>query len=406
MQFRRSLVATLAVAAAAASAGQGAAATVPCQSTLTDASGASWPINSGADPGISIDGMIYAIAQIWEISDPLSPPSLPSFPSQLGEDTGGCWAELGGRQIVFAPFTTPEGLEVSRKVYVPSAGKGFARVVDTVRNPTTAPISRSLRMLQLDYAPQTFVDGAPALSEATQWYATKASFPHAAIFWGNAQPTAGTWYPASSRRYYDKHVDVTVPAGGQVSAMQVVVQGAAGVAGEASVLTEAARMADMPKDLLYGMTTADLTSLVNWNVPSTNTDGDAVIDAADVCPTVAGTSVTGCDVVAPTVTVSAPTSMTRAAFLKGVPVSVRCNEACSARVRLVGRKTAEGRLLSTTRVLLAQVSAPLGTTTKRVVARPYASRVVSRTSFMAYVKVMVTDASGNVTYVTKRITVS
>jgi hypothetical protein len=403
MQFRRSLVATLAVAAAAASAGQGAAATVPCQSTLTDASGASWPINSGADPGISIDGMTYAMTRISEILDPLSPPSRPST---LGVDTGGCWTELGGRQIVFAPFTTPEGLELSRKVYVPSAGKGFARVVDTIRNPTNAPFTRSLRMFQLDDAPQTFVDGSPTFSDTTQWYATKAAFPHAAIFWGNAQPMAGYWGATFGRSYYDKWVDVTVPAGGQVSAMQVIVQGAAGTAGEATVLAEAARIADMPKDLLYGMTTAELTSLVNWNVPSTNTDGDKVIDAADRCPTVAGTSATGCDVVAPVVTVSAPTSMTRAAFLKGVPVSVRCNEACSARVRLIGRRTAEGRLLSTMRVLLAHVTAPLGTTTKRVVARPYASRVVSRTSFTAYVKVMATDATGNITYVTKRITVA
>lgn len=398
MQFRRSLVATLTVAAAAASAGQGAAATVPCQSTLTDASGASWPINSGVDPAISIDGMQYANTRIQD------PSSIYAGRYRFGEDVGGCWTELGGRQIAFAPFTAPDGLELSRKVYVSGKGAGFARVVDTVRNTTNLPLQRSLEMIQAGYAPQTFVDGSPVFSATTTWYATKAAYPHGAIFWGNAQPVGAFGYSTASISY-DKIVDVTVPAGGQVSTMQVFVQGAAGVTGEATVLADAARIADMPKDLLYGMTSAELTSLVNWNVPSTNTDGDNVIDAADLCPTVAGTSVTGCDAIAPGVTVSAPASMTRAAFLKGVPVSVRCNEACSARVRLVGRKTAEGRLLSTTRVLLAQVSAPLGTMTKRVVARPYASRVVSRTSFTAYVKVMATDASGNIAYVTKRIAV-
>ena len=397
MSHRRPLFGVMAVAAAIGAASPGAAATVPCATTFTDGSGTPWPVSLTPIQGVSLDGMTLA-ASYARVDIGTTP-----FADNA---SSGCTSELGGRQIAFPLVSEPTGqLELKRTVYVPASGPGFARVVDTVSNTTNAPVQFEYETFQYDMGGGLGViatsSGDTAVDQTDSWVSTQRSFPHAQVLLGPGG--TGPAWTGSGPYVVQSMWNVTVPALSRVSFLQVVAQGAAGVDGEAAVVASANRLAAMPKDLLYGMTTAQLTSLVNWSVPSTDTDGDGVLDAADLCPTHAGTSVTGCDVVAPVARVSAPSSMTRAAFLRGVPVSVSCNEGCSARVRLVARATTEGRLMSTMRVLLSEVTSSLGTATKRVSLVPRKRLVVSRTSFTAYVKVMVTDASGNVSYATKRV---
>lgn len=396
MNVRRQLIAAMAVAAAVGAAGPASAATIPCDTTLSDASGASWPIISSPMPSVMLDATALGWTSVGINNGFIS----------FGA-VGECSSQMGGRQIASAAVDHPTGpIQLTRKVYVPTTGTGFARIVDTVRNTSDTPVTVTLWADQYSDAGLQVVgtsSGDTTIDVADDWVSTKTAFPHAVMLHGVGGTAPDQMIDGLPTLVRGAWNDVTVPAGEQRSWMQIVVQGAAGAAGESAVADAATQLGVLPKDTLVGMTKAELTGLVNWSVPSTDTDGDEVLDAADLCPTVVGTDWTGCDHRGPAVTVSAPKSMTRAAFLRGVPVTVGCSEACSARVRLVARASSEGRLMSTMRVLLAEVKASLGTTTKRVSPVPRKRLVVSRTSFTAYVKVMVTDASGNVSYATKRV---
>ena len=50
-----------------------------------------------------------------------------------------CTYEAGGRQVALPTSTTAAGLELSRKVYVPATGPGFARFYNQVHNPAAPP---------------------------------------------------------------------------------------------------------------------------------------------------------------------------------------------------------------------------------------------------------------------------
>ena len=52
-----------------------------------------------------------------------------------------CTYEMGGRQVALPAQTTLGGLQISRKVYVPACGPGFARFYNQVTNPTAGPVT-------------------------------------------------------------------------------------------------------------------------------------------------------------------------------------------------------------------------------------------------------------------------
>jgi hypothetical protein len=58
-------------------------------------------------------------------------------------DPSACTTEDGDREIAY-PVETIDGLEVSRKLYVPGVGSSFARWLDIVRNPGAAPVTATL----------------------------------------------------------------------------------------------------------------------------------------------------------------------------------------------------------------------------------------------------------------------
>ena len=53
--------------------------------------------------------------------------------------------EADGRQVAFPTQTTTGGLELSRKVYVPASGPGFARFYNQVHNPGASPVTITLK---------------------------------------------------------------------------------------------------------------------------------------------------------------------------------------------------------------------------------------------------------------------
>lgn len=57
-----------------------------------------------------------------------------------------CALEDGGREVVYPATTFGNGLEVSRKIYVPATGMAFARILSVLHNPTSAPITADVSL--------------------------------------------------------------------------------------------------------------------------------------------------------------------------------------------------------------------------------------------------------------------
>ena len=111
------------------------------------------------------------------------------------------------------------------------------------------------------------------------------------------------------------------------------------------------------------------------------------------------------DTTAPTVTLTAPHTLTLAAFRRGVKVTVRPNEAARLEVALEG--TISSARISACNVALAKRTLGLAAGSRSVTLKP--SRRVAGTprkrSVKVRVRVVASDAAGNRRTVTRTITV-
>jgi hypothetical protein len=151
------------------------------------------------------------------------------------------------------------------------------------------------------------------------------------------------------------------------------------------------------------------------NPRSSDSDGDGKPDGADACPAIASAEAGGCvtppvappvpDKTAATITISrAPSSVKRAAFLKGVSARISGNEPVSLEVALLG-KASSASVARTADVVLAEKNFALSASARSVKLKPKRSLVGRRKRFSVRLQVIATDAAGNRTRTTKTIRV-
>ena len=218
-----------------------------------------------------------------------------------------CTYEMGGRQVALPVVTTLGGLEVSRKVYVPASGPGFARFYNQVHNPGTAPVTISVYT----------ADGSAAdsgLGSDTDTTIEDSSAGSGVTFVGDELDTAVTWFvtsdnthssssdpvvthslDAGSAQVVQDRVDSVVREGGNPGNLSFVYDNVTIPAGGtvAYVLFEALRSDDdgarsiartidaAPIALFAGLTDAELAAIQNWN--GSDIDADGVANTADSC---------------------------------------------------------------------------------------------------------------------------
>lgn len=186
---------------------------------------------------------------------------------------------LSGRQVEIGPESLA-GLQVSRRIYVPSTGTvDWARYVEVLDNGSGSEIATTVTISgNLGSDSSTIVtsssSGDSSVSTADGWFATDdggggdPSLAHVV----QALPGTGALVEASAISISDDDnvsytFDVTVPAGGRVLIMTFAIQATTSTATE----TEATRLADAPDDALFGLDD-DLVDIVNWSVGTVVTD--------------------------------------------------------------------------------------------------------------------------------------
>ncbi len=225
--------------------------------------------------------------------------------------------ELGGRQVVLSG-TGPDGLEVSRRIYVPTCGY-FARYVDVLTNPGTTDVTVRVEYTSWfrrrnlfggnDQGPMTPVatssgDNVVWTTGPDNWVVFDDNrdnepfdngfnddLPPVAFVFGDAsaslQPSLAQDLLAVGGFAYDgfrvRYDAVTVPAGGSVAIMQFVAQSPT----RAAAIAAAQRLAQLPPEALDGTAAAPWWSaLANFTPPAIGT-GPAALPACDA--TVQGT---------------------------------------------------------------------------------------------------------------------
>ena len=356
------------------------APSAPCDTTLTDAGGNTWPISAAeawvhkGEDLITLFGAGVVGSGNWE--------------SFINVGSVGCTAELDGRQIAFPEMpTVVAGVVLSRKLYTPPSGTGAIRLLDTFRNTTDAPITFVARARRESMAPVTFPtidatsNGDTSVAAVDNWdvLSTITGCTHSDIWQGDTAPHRADLVDGSARMT-ELGWTVTVPANSSISLVAFATQRPNDAAGKAAAAADAALIASASAtDAIFaGLTKEERARIINFNTV--------------LPPAVA--------------TLRVRPTISRKAFLAGMPIALSCSSACTARVRLVARATSEGRLMATHGVLLDEVTTTLGTTRTAMKLYPTKRLVVSRTAFTTYVKVTVTDANGNTTTTSARVRVS
>lgn len=148
---RLRLLAALAVPLASLLAAAPSASAAPCKVALFDAEPTLWDIEADLE-GDVFDGA-HGGSGVWRddafdgygrLLVDVAGGGGPTFYRAPGADS--CAREDADRELVLPPVAI-DGLEVSRKVYVPATGGGFLRWLDTIRNPTAATITTTVRFI-------------------------------------------------------------------------------------------------------------------------------------------------------------------------------------------------------------------------------------------------------------------
>ena len=228
-----------------------------------------------------------------------------SFSSYVGTPDGCLAPEEGGREIVFPTESLEEqapgeGLEVSRKVYVPASGSGFIRWLDVIHNTTGA-----FRTLNVEYRgnaeTSSFVrvtgtsSGDRLMTPADAWIAwedTRGTFTDTAFLMDATAPSTLTrynYFPGSqylrdgeSDSLYVRYAGIRLVPDATVTLMHFAVQG-----NTPSETNQFAMVHGGGSPELYtGLSAAERSQLLNWpaNPPSTDADSDGVANVFDNCP--------------------------------------------------------------------------------------------------------------------------
>jgi hypothetical protein len=186
---------------------------------------------------------------------------------------GAAQLEAGGRQLAYGPIPI-SGVSATRKVFVPSAG-GFARYLDTVTNPTNAPVTLDVQIeSRFGGAVHLVVDPvatgntyAVTLADASLQALSTIVRPALAHVFGGAGatvPVSGVTFQqllgTSAYRW-----TVTIPAAGSVTLMHFVVQRDATTPMAADAQAQALANLTDP-NALAGMTTEEKALVVNFKI--------------------------------------------------------------------------------------------------------------------------------------------
>ncbi len=173
---------------------------------------------------------------------------------------------LNGREAIIGPNTL-NGVRVTRRVYVPTAGL-FARYLETLENPGATDVTVSVRVFSnLGSDSSTRIIVAP--SATNNRYAVTAdngSDPALAhVFGGTGGAVSATTQYIANNDNAIYTWSVTVPAGGRVSLLHYAVQRAR--SDTAAATTQAEALANGTQAGMFdGLTTDDRTSIKNFAV--------------------------------------------------------------------------------------------------------------------------------------------
>lgn len=196
---------------------------------------------------------------------------------------------LAGQQLTISQATPIDGLNVSRKVYVPASGY-FARYLEVLSNPGSTPITVDVQVnggVSYPYFNSGVTvatsSGGASLSAADNTVVTNddpgnSPYPLTQAALGEAfqgpgaaavMNTATYVLPTFSNGYYYPQLtyrwnSITVPAGGQVEFMHFTTQQTA----EGQAVASVARLDQLPPEALYGLAASDLSSIVNFALPA------------------------------------------------------------------------------------------------------------------------------------------
>ena len=275
--FKRLGLATAVVACGGVFAAAPASAAV-CDPELVDPSAEEWDLNSDGTVDDGSEDSYDTSSTLLVGSDG------DGFSAYANAATDSCGAEEEGREVTY-PEQTMKGLAVSRKVYVPADGLGFARWLDVLRNPTDSPIT-----LQYSYQQDlghdddiTTPDGDGEAEVGETWFAQLTNSGHPSIpasLWDgrfapdafDAIPTA----PGDGSDSTDLRYDVTVAPGQTQVFMHIEHQANTGQAGRDFASENEAGH----PEFFAGMSDAELDALRNWTF---DRDGDDVRDDTDNC---------------------------------------------------------------------------------------------------------------------------
>jgi hypothetical protein len=183
---------------------------------------------------------------------------------------GSAASDLGGRQIAYGPVTL-SGLRVTRRVFVPAAGK-FARFLETFTNPGAAAVtidvdieSRWAGVANLFTPPTVTSPTFAVTSDGTNGASGRPSAGHVFAGPGAAVPaTFVEFQPLLGPSVF--RFRVTVPAGGAVTIMHFTAQRAGNDAAGADAQAQAlSGLTDA--DALTGMSAEDRRQVVNFRIP-------------------------------------------------------------------------------------------------------------------------------------------
>jgi hypothetical protein len=352
---------------------------VPCATTLPDASGSTWSVD--AFTAWSYTGNQYLSRVTAQDA------TTAEFLDYENLDGTNCTTEHEGHEVIIPnkPTYAP-GLIQSRKLYTSVSGTGVLRQLDTFHNTTAAPITFTVRSERLTtVVEEQFIDatssGDTLVTDADRWTAVSdgSGFAHSHIWQGVTARHVADWLSENAFGTQLRWT-VTVPANSAISLLVFATKRPSDDAGKATVAADAALIAAAtPTNAIFeGLTKAERAQIINFN--------------AVVPPPVA--------------TLRVRPTISRTAFLAGMPIAVNCSSRCTARIRLIARATSEGRLMATRPVLLDEVTRTVGTVHTGLKLYPTKRLVISRTGFTAYVKLTVTDAYGNTTTTSAPIRVS
>lgn len=266
-----------------------------CAVNLDDSSGLEWDLQDDGWVEDGEDDAYNGLGFVWVAQNRTD-----DSRGYLNPDPAGCTYEDGGREVVFPTSTNVGslGVDVQRKVYVPSSGPAFARFFDVITNPTseTKTITYEYYTIYGDVGSVSGdANGNAAVDVGERW----ASFVQDGSDSGDTEfsslwdgPGGDGW----DRPYYDDedfvpgdagdqdadymYDDVVLRPGETATFMHVEHQ---------NVSVEGAReFAEQHQEgtapLFAGLSEAEIAALRNWNV---DRDGDGVPSYDENCPAVA-----------------------------------------------------------------------------------------------------------------------